>query len=244
MGATHPVALSQLGTLGNGATEGLRGHFAREVARGTSLRDAAASAPSGALDRFEGALVTLGEETGTLERSLRLLADWHAAQHRLLLKLWSRSTYPLFLWLAAAVLLPLPLVFQGRTVAYFATAGAGVALWFLLGGTIVESVARTRAGHARWVRARLARALATALEASAPLDRAIDLAVQATGDREIEAHVKRVPLVQRRAQPVSETFRDCPLVPEELLAAMRVAETTGDWRTTVGRMGELYEDGF
>jgi type II secretion system (T2SS) protein F len=245
MGATHPVALGELGlSLGRGDAERLREYLARATAARATLTDAVSAAPASLLEPFEGALLRLGEEAGTLDKSLRLLADWYAGQHKLLRKLWSRSMYPLFVTLAAVVIAPLPLLFFGHTKVYLMAAGTGIALWYLLGGNVVYLAARTQAGRTRWVRARLARSLATAMEAGATLDRAIDLAVGAAGSREIETCVKRVPLAKRRAQPLSETFRGCPRVPEELLQAMRVAEATGNWGNTVGRMGELYEDGF
>lgn len=245
MGTTHPVALGELGlSFGGGDTERIRVYFAQATGRRATLADAVARAPASLLEAFEGALLKLGEETGTLDRSLRLLADWYAGQHKLLRKLWSRSMYPLFVSLVALVIAPLPLIFRGQTTAYLLSAVTGVALWYAFGGNVVYLAARTQAGRKRWVRARLARSLATAVEAGASLDRVIDLAIGAAGSPELENCVKRVPLVKRRTQPLSETIRGCPHVPEELLGAIRVAEQTGDWQNTVGRLGDLYEDGF
>jgi hypothetical protein len=40
------------------------------------------------------------------------------------------------------------------------------------------------------------------------------------------------------------SLRGAPHVPPELLSAIEVAESTGNWSDSVGRMGEMYEEGF
>jgi type II secretory pathway component PulF len=245
MGATHPNALKNLGLkFGSGDTERLRVYLGDAIEKRSTLTEALKRAPKGLLAPFEGALLKLGEETGSLDKSLRMLADWFTGQHRLLVKLWGKSAYPLFLTLFAAVALPLPLVFLGHTKQYLMIAGAGVALWWTFGGTVVYLPAKFAAGRGKWVRARLARSLTTAIEAGAPLDRALDLALAAAASPELEACVKRVPIAKRRAQPLSLTLSGCPGIPAELIAAIQVAEQTGNWSDSVGRLGQLYEDGF
>lgn len=245
MGATHPDALKNLGMqFGSGDTERLRVYLGNAIERRSTIADALKRAPAGLLAPFESALLKLGEETGSLDRSLRMLADWYTGQHRLLIKLWSKSTYPLFLTLFAAVALPLPLVFLGQGKQYLMLAGVGLMLWWTLGGSVVYLPATFSASRGKWVRARLARSLTTAIEAGAPLDRALELSLAAAASPELEACVKRVPLAKRRAQPISLTLAGCPGITQELIGAIQVAEQTGNWTSSVGRLGELYEDGF
>jgi type II secretory pathway component PulF len=245
MGSTYLDTMQNLGMeFKGGATERVRRYFAATSDKRMTLIDAIKKAPKGLLEPFESAIIKLGEETGSLDRSLRLLGDWFQGQHKLLIRLWSRSAYPLFLTLFAAVGLPLPLLIQGRTSDYLIRAGVGVALWWFFGGTIVFIPARFASGRGKWVRARLARSLATGMQAGAPLDRVLELAVAAAANPELKQCVEKVPLLKRRQQPISVTLKGCPHVPAELLAAMQVAENTGNWQDTVGRMGELYEDGF
>ena len=245
MGATSFDALEQYGMkFGAGKTEQVRVHLSQQADKRATLADSLKRLPAGLMAPFEMSLIRMGEETGTLDAALRMLADWYTGQHKLLVRLWARSTYPLFLTLFAAIALPLPLVFLGQANRYFATAGAGVLAWWMLGGTIVYLPARFASGRQQWVRARFARSLSIAIESGAKLDRALDLAVGSADSPELEAHVKAVPASKRRAQPLSVTLKGCRVLPEELIAAIQVAESTGNWKDSVGRLGQLYEDGF
>jgi type II secretory pathway component PulF len=229
---------------GAGDTERLRVYLGDAIEKRSTITDALKRAPPGMLAPFESAILKLGEETGALDRSLRMLADWYTGQHRMLVKLWGKSAYPLFLTLFGAVALPLPLVFMNQSRQYFLIAGAGVIAWWTLGGTVVYLPAKYTSRRGKWVRARLARSLASAIEAGAPIDRALELSVAAAASPELDACVKRIPASRRRAQPISVTLRGCPGIPDELIAAMQIAERTGDWANSVGRLGEMYEDGF
>ena len=245
MGSTHVNTMKHIGVeFKGGRTEQLQKYLAATADKRLTLIDAITKAPKGLLEPFESAVLRLGEETGSLDKSLRLLSDWFTGQHKLLRKLWAKSAYPLFLTLFAAVGLPLPLVFQDRMNAYLLRAGAGVLAWWFFGGTIVFIPARFASGRGKWVRARLARSIVTGMEAGAPIDRVLDMAIDAAANPELKRCVDKVPVAKRRQQPLSLTLKGCPHVPAELLAAMQVAENTGNWRDTVGRMGELYEDGF
>ena len=245
MGATTFDALEQYGMrFGAGKTEQLRVYLSQQADKRVTLTDSLRRVPPGLMAPFETALLKMGDETGTLDAALRMLADWFTGQHKLLVRLWGRSTYPLFLTLFAAVALPLPLVFLGQTSRYFAIAGTGVLAWWMFGGTIVYLPSKFAAGQRKWIRARFARSLAIALESGARLDRALELAVASADSAELEAHVKAIPAAKRRSQPLSVTLKGSRVLPDELIAAIQVAESTGNWKDTVGRLGQLYEDGF
>lgn len=245
MGATYLNTMKNLGLeFSSGTTERLRLYFGGTADKRQTLIDAIAKAPKGLLEPFEAAVLKLGEETGSLDRSLRLLGDWYQGQHKMLIRLWGKSTYPLFLILFAVVALPLPLLFRDRTSDYVMRAGAGVLAWWFFGGSVVFFPARFASGRGKWVRARLARSISTGMQAGASIDRVLDMSVAAAANAELKQCVEKVPAAKRRQQPLSETLRGCPHVPAELLAAIEVAEKTGNWKDTVGRMGELYEDGF
>jgi type II secretory pathway component PulF len=93
------------------------------------------------------------------------------------------------------------------------------------------------------VRARLARALATAIEAGLPLDRAVRLAADASANPQLKAFVHSIPQRTVSTQSLSKTLARCPHLTPEFLGVLEVAEATGDFRV-VARLADLYEDGF
>jgi type II secretory pathway component PulF len=190
---------------------------------------------------FEAALLELGEESGRLEECLRLLAGYFAAEHRMITWLKKKLTYPMFNALAAVVIGPLPLVFMGRTGAYLLSAGGGLVLCVAAGGGLLLAAARRYSRRPTPVRARLARALATGVEAGLGLDRVVDLAVQAAANPEIAIHVAGIPRTARMGQPLARTFAGCPAIPHEMLSVMEVADTTGNYTDTLRRLADLYD---
>jgi type II secretory pathway component PulF len=94
------------------------------------------------------------------------------------------------------------------------------------------------------VRARLARALATAIEAGLPLPRALRLAADASADEEVRRFVRALDERALVERPMAETLARCPRMSPDFLAVLATAERTGDFRTTLTRLAALYEDGF
>ena len=193
---------------------------------------------------FEAALLELGEESGRLEECLRLLGNYFAAEHRMIAWLKKKLTYPMFNALAAAVLGPLPLVFTGHTGAYLLSAGGALALCAAAGGGLLLAAARWYGRRPALVRARLARALATGVEAGLGLGRVVDLAVQAAASPVLAAHVARIPRIVRVGQPLAKTFAGCPVIPHEMLSVLEVADTTGNYSDTLRRLADLYDGAF
>ena len=193
---------------------------------------------------FEAALLELGEESGTLEQSLRLLAEHFVAEQRAVGRVKRKLAYPMFNAVAATFIGPFPLLLFGHPGAYLLSVGALLALELAAGGGVLLAVARWYATKPALVRARLARGLATGIEAGLGLDRVVQLGVQASGSPEIAAHLARIPVTVRMGQSLARTFAGCPLIPREMHAAMEVADATGDYRDTLQRLADLYEAGF
>jgi len=192
---------------------------------------------------FEAALLRLGEESGALETCLRLLADYFAAEHRLVLWLRKKLSYPTFQAFAAVVIGPLPWLFTGHPARYVVTAGGGVVALIVLGGVLLRAVARWYGARPKLVRARLLRALATAVEAGLPLDRAVALAVDAADSRPLRAHVAAQG-ARVGHQPLARTFEGFAALPREAIAAMHVAEASGNYGDTLTRLAALYDGDF
>lgn len=212
--------------------------------RGVGIIDALKPLGSNVVEPFERAILVLGEEAGALEKALLTLAAFFARESAALMRLQSKLTYPLLLSLIVIVFGPLPLVFSGRTGTYVALLVGGLAALYLLGGIPVVALRRYYARRAGFVQGRLCRALVAAIEAGLPLDRAVMLAAEASGEAAIIAHVKRFGTRALATQPLETTFASCPGTTPAMIGALRVAQVTGDYAGSIGRLGVLYEDGF
>jgi len=190
---------------------------------------------------FEAAILVLGEESGDLEHCLRLLAEYFATEHRLVLWLKKKMSYPMFNAVAATFIAPFPLLFFGHTGAYLLIVGGSLGTLALAGGGLLLAAARWFQQRPKYVRGRLLRSLTIGVEGGLPLGRAVQLAVDATANEAIRAHVARFTREQVSGQPLSKTFADCPFVDRPMVAAMEVAEASGDYSGTLRRLADLYE---
>lgn len=241
-GLTHPAILEKVGAHG-GTTRALRDHLLVGTRRGQDIAALVRSA-SHLLEPFESALLRMGEESGQLEQTLKQLADFHMRQYKLILKVKKHLSYPMFVSLVAVVLLPLPLVFQGRTGAYYAAAGGGLVLWFAGGGIALANLAQRYQQRPGFVRARFARTLAMTIGAGLTLPRALTLSAEASGDSALLQHVKRQGERTLSTQSLLQSLRGAPVMTPELEGALLVAERTGDFAGAIGKLADLYEDGF
>ena len=241
-GSTHPHILEMMGPrTGSATTEQLR----RGLLKGTRERKTITSiveSNEALVQAFEKAILISGEETGTLERGLVTLESHFKSEHKLLLKIWSKLTYPLILSLAFIVLAPLPLAFAGPAVTYVMSVVTGLALWYMLGGGIITALATRYASAPQFAFARLARALATGVEAGLPMDRVVNLAADAAAHPGISAHVRRQTIRQLSTQSISETFAGCEIIPVEMKAAFKVAEVSADFSGALRTLADLYDD--
>ena len=240
-GLTHANILETMGArTGSPGTETWR----QKLIEGTKARRTVSSivkANAKLVQPFEAALLSFGEESGSLEQSLRSLGEHFQAEHRLLLKVWSKLTYPLMVSLVAIVIAPLPLVVQGGTRTYFILVITGLVLWYALGGSVIAVLARRFATKREFVFGRLGRTLANGIEAGLPLDRVVTLAAEVSGHPDVMAHVKRIPARERGGKPISELFQGCSVIPPEMISAMRVGELSGDYSGSLRKMAELYD---
>src|SRR5687768_5553320 len=154
MGATHPHILDMIGTQRSPVVEALRGKLLEGTRQRREITPILKENPR-LTAPFERAILIFGEESGTLEQSLSSLVGHYKAEHRLLLKVWSKLTYPLIVSLAFIVIAPLPLVFMGRTSAYWVSVVTGLVLWYGFGGSAITALAAHYAGQRNFVLARL-----------------------------------------------------------------------------------------
>ncbi len=241
-GFAHPKSLELMGERESPRTEAVRQHLLRGTGRGNDLASLVRTT-SEPIDEFEAALITLGEESGQLDDALRLLGDFYTRKHQLMLWVKMQMAYPLITALAACFVAPLPLLVFGHTGAYLGMALSGVAL-LLLGSHTIIAMAATRYGRKPpLARARMARALATAIEAGLTLPRAIRLAATASANPAIRAFVDRIGEGQLATASVGDSLAGCPHLTPEFVATIATAEHTGDF-TPLTRLADMYEDGF
>ncbi|MBX3132051.1 MAG: type II secretion system F family protein [Gemmatimonadaceae bacterium] len=241
-GLTHPAILSKTVARG-GATGAIRDHLLAGTSKGKDIASLVRAAPK-LFEPFEAALLRMGEESGQLAEMLTHLADFHQRQYRMILQVKKWMTYPMFLTLFAVWVAPLPLIFYGQVKAYFTIVALGLVGWFAGGGVVLAGLAQRYQRRSQFVRARFARTLALCIEAGLPLPRAAMLAAESSGDPQLYAHVRRFGERALASQPLSVTLRGSPILTPELDAALQVAESTGDFGSSLGRLADLYEDGF
>lgn len=241
MGATNAHILEMMGPR---ATSDIVEQLRTKLLKGAQLRGELADvvrANPELIQPFEGALLVFGEESGTLEQSLKALVAHFKAEHKLLVKVWSSLTYPLITTLAMIFIAPLPLLAAGHGRAYLLCVLGGLAIWYGLGGGVIVALAASYSNRRDFVLARLARTMAAAVEAGLPLDRVVVLSAQATGHPSIKAHVARFSAHDLATQPLSETFAGCAVIPGEMAAAMHVAEASGDFSGSLRKLADLYD---
>lgn len=242
-GLPHPAILDHVAGRSGGQTEDVRRYLAEGTAHGQSLASLLDERPE-SFETLERALVVLGEETGTLEESFRWLAEHFDRRYRELTRAVAKSIYPLMVSLIAALILPLPLLARGEQRAWLLATLGGIVLWVAGASTLFTALVARAMRKPKLVRARLARGLTVAAGAGLPVDRIVALGVAAADHPDITAHVARLSGERIRSQPLARTFAGCPHLPHEFLAALRVAEDTGDYEMSLGRLAQLYEDGF
>ena len=241
-GFAHPKSLETMGPRASANTERVRAWLLEGTTRGRPLAELLRSGGT-RFEEFERALLTLGEESGRLDDAFRLLGDFYTKKHQLMLWVKKKMAYPLFTGLAACFIAPLKLAFTGRAVAYFAFAFGAAALLLATSGSLVAAVAASYGRKPPLARARMARALATAVEAGLTLPRAVKLAADASASPEIRAFVQRYSEKQLSARSISVSLAGCPHLTPDFLGMLDVAERTGDFMQLT-RLAELYEDGF
>ena len=193
---------------------------------------------------MERAILVLGEETGTFEEALLLLAQFYQSKHRLILWIKKQMAYPMFTALCMVFIAPFPLLYFGQNAAYIGFVTTGCVAWITAGGSFLIAAADRYGKRPPLVRARFARALATGVEAGLPLPRALRLAAEAAADPLLSAFVEGMDEHQLVAGTLHETFSTAPHMTADMIGALAVADRTGDFSTTLRKLAELYEDGF
>jgi len=241
-GFSHPKAFETMGPRQSALTEDIRQWLLMGTKRGRTITEVV-RAGGKRFEEFERVLLTLGEESGSLEDNFRLLSDFYMKKHKLMNWVKKKMAYPFFTGLAACAIAPLQLLFFGHEVAYLVIAGSGIAGILLGSGAIIVGAAARYGRKPPLARARMARALTTAIEAGLPLARAVRLAADASANPEISGFVSRIGERELSTQSIGESLQGCPHLTPEFVAIIATSERTGDF-SGLAKLADLYEDGF
>ena len=195
-------------------------------------------------DSFERGVLTLGEESGGFEEALGFLAAYFAAEYRAVQTVKRWLAYPMATGVAAISIVSFPILFFGDALKYMAVVSAQLIAAFFFGGAIIGSVARWHSNRQEFVLARFLRALAMGVEAGLPLAKVTEFAVAAAAHPDLTAHLERTPRLERGSQPLAKTFAGCSVLPFEVLAALEVADETGNYGDTLRKLARMYDGNY
>jgi type II secretory pathway component PulF len=236
-GLADSVALEQIGPNRSPEVEELRRHLVVGLTQQRSI-DGLVKARPKLFSSLESAVLLAGEQTGTLDTSVQLLATYYLTEYKRMLRVRLRMGYPLFVGVIAAFVATLPVLGRNGWRGYMWAIGISlVALWFL-GGLVLSILAGMAAAGIIPTRARFLQALLTAIEAGIPAGHAIRIAVESSGDNELVRHLAKFSEREVNTTPMATLFAGCASIPAPLLSQMAVADATGDYLNTI----KLYAD--
>lgn len=240
-GLTMTAALDLFTTAENEPAVRARAAQLREaVGRGQTLAD---GAKGPAFLELEGALLRLGEESGGFAAALDGLSRFFEADHRIALAIKQAMTKPLITMIAGCFILPLPLLARYGADAYFWAVVPALALGLLASGVTLWSLFTFTRGQPRYAIARLLWALAIAIEAGLPIERAVRLAAAALGPCATARRMLAVPAANWQGRPLSETLPAVCRLPQTARTMLMTLERTGDASNTLRWLAKNYEEG-
>src|ERR1039457_524533 len=116
-GLTSNVVLDQMGPIAFPSVEEARRYLVVGTGQGKSITALVKARPN-LFAPFEGAVLAAGDESGTLDQSLRLLTDHFAGEFRRRLKVRDALLYPVFVGLVASFSLPFVLLHKSPVKTY------------------------------------------------------------------------------------------------------------------------------
>lgn len=240
-GLSHEQILAKMGDFGRSPTvASVRDAFLRGVRNRQTLEDIIANNPK-MLTSFEAGTLRLGEASGQLEQVLKFLAEYFGAEYRAVQKVKGMLVQPVITAIVAMFIVAFPVLYYGNPLGYAVTVGLEVAALLFVGGTVLASVARWYRNRPEFVVGRFCRALAMGIEAGLPLAPVTEFAVAAADHPELQAHLSRIPPRERGNHPLATTFGGCRVLPFEVIAALEIADATGNYGDTLVKLAQMYD---
>jgi type II secretory pathway component PulF len=236
-GFSPAVSLEKMGSIGSRPTEEMRRYLLVGSQQAKPLATLVKARPA-LFEPFEAALLSMGDEAGTLDKSLRLLSDHYSRDYRRMLKVRSQLSYAIFAGVAGSFAAALPFLNRTGWRAYLVALCVLLAAFLLMGGLPLGILAGILSGGTAFTLPRFARALAIGAEAGLPPGRVVRLAVDVSGSAELRAHIARRTERELSTMKLAALFAGCRAVPGALLAQMAVADASGDYLNTLTRYAD------
>ncbi len=231
-GLTSNVALDHMGRIAFPSVEEARRYLVVGTGQGKSVTALVKARPN-LLAPFEGAVLTAGDESGTLNQSLQLLTNFYAGEFKRALKIRNSMLYPVFAGLVASFGLPFVVLHKSPVKTYVTAIIVLLVAFLLMGGVFISILASILLNTRAMSRARFARVLSSTIEAGLPLGRAIRLSVDASGNRGLLEHIKKRSERELSTTPLAKIFEGCEDIPAALLSQLMIADATGDYKNTL-----------
>lgn len=226
------VVLEQMGRIDFPSVEEARRYLVVGTAQGKRVAALVKARPK-LFAPFEGAVLTAGDDAGTLGRSLSLLTDYFSGEFKRSLAVRNALGYAVFIGLVASFGLPFVALPKSPVKTYVTAIAILLAAFLLLGGIFISILGSISLNTSTLTRARFARVLAMTLEAGVAAGPAVRLAVDASGNRGLVEQIKKRSERELSTTPMAKLFDGCEHVPAGLIGQMAVADATKDYKGTI-----------
>ena len=235
-------------------------HLLEQIGKGCTFCEALGSAQK-SLPPFDLALLKAGEESGRLDRTFRLLADYYRKQAELLRQMMGGLAYPAFLLHFAVLILPFPELFMTGNIVAYATKVAAVLLpiyllvvviivathgergepWRALMERLMAFVPFWGAARAALALSRLSAALEGLLSAGVNIVEAWPLAAVASGSPQLRRTVDGwLPMLEAGRTP-AELVTESRHFPDLFSSQYAAGEVSGKLDENLERLRDYYQ---
>lgn len=231
-GLAPSVVLEQMGSIGFQSVEEVRRYLVIGTGQGKSVAALVKARPN-FFAPLEGAVLTAGDESGTLARSLSLLTDYYSGEFKRSLPVRNALGYAVFAGLLASFGLPFVALPKSPVKTYITAIVILLAAFLLLGGVFISILGAMSVNASKLTQARFVRVLAMTLEAGVPVGAAVRLAVDASRNPGLAEQIKKRSERELNTTPMAKLFEGSEHVPAGLMSQLVVADATKDYRGTI-----------
>ncbi len=239
-GLSHLAAIDGIPPIAAPSVDAVRTALAAGLRQNKSVAVIARTNPA-LLSPFESAALVAGDESQRIGAALTLLADYFTREAKRHHRVRIALGYPLFFGITASFGATLPVLWSRGRTAYLVAIVAALTAFFMLGGILLDALARAdlaRRPAALW---RFARVCTTLLGLGVPRGRALRLAADGSQNTELQRHVAARSDRDLQALPLATLFAGCRAIPADLMSQLAIADITGGHAETLRRYADDLE---